>query len=76
MACLYLQILRFKQRNLLFNQLRKPIGKVRNLTLRSKPMLQRANHTPTTVVLGAILRLGADNLERTVLVYRQVKGVI
>jgi len=39
-------------------------------------MLQRANYTPTTVVLGAILGLGADNLERTVSVYRQVKGVI
>jgi hypothetical protein len=39
-------------------------------------MLQRTNHTPTTVVLGAILRFGADNLERTVSVYRQVKGEI
>jgi hypothetical protein len=56
---LYLQILRFRQRNLLFNQVRKA-------TLRSKPMPQRTNRTTTTVVPDAILRLGADNPERTV----------
>ena len=41
-------------------------------------MLQRTNHTPTTVVLCVISGLGADNdnLERTVSVYRQVKGGI
>jgi hypothetical protein len=37
-------------------------------------MLQRTDHTPIIVVLDAILRLGADNLERAVSVYCQVKG--
>jgi hypothetical protein len=33
-------------------------------------MLQRTNHAPTSVILGAIMELGADNLERIVSVYR------
>jgi hypothetical protein len=52
MACLILQILRFAQRYLLFNQVSKQIP-------RGKPMLQRTDHTPTAAVPGAIRGLAS-----------------
>jgi NodT family efflux transporter outer membrane factor (OMF) lipoprotein len=57
-ARLFLQILRFRQRYLLFNQVRKPI-KGWKPTLKGKPMQQRTNHRSTAIVLGAILGLAS-----------------
>jgi len=39
-------------------------------------MMQRTNGTSAIVVLCVILGLSADNLDRTISVYRQVNGVI
>jgi len=57
-AHLFLQILRFAQRYLLSNQVTKPIENWEP-TLKGKPMLQRTNHRPTAIILGAILGIAS-----------------